>query len=628
MSKLDLISKIKDANVKYRAGDPIMEDHEYDLLIDELRTMVDNLEFEDIMSTLNEGEIERNDTRVKVTHPFILGSLEKLKHEQPQTLKKFISTYVKNKLCVSAKVDGISCRLHYENGKLISASTRGDGYVGIDITDKIRYVKFIPSTFGNNTVDIRGELVILKDDFATMSGYANPRNACAGIFNRKDSSIDELSKISFVAYTILGNEYTKSEQFEILSKDFKTAWNTELNTSVIEDNGEDISDVLFELANQEYEYEVDGLVISDISYRNEEKYRPDACMAYKINMLAVQTRLIDVIWQGPQKNGRFNPVGILEPVELGGSVIGKASIHNNDIIRKKGLKYGSIIQIIKSGDIIPTVTKVISNDDNTSDIEFPTVCPSCGETLVETEKFMVCPNTNCKDQTTFKTQYFLEKLGIENVSFKRLQQLGIFTIEDLISFYPNEKYKIETKLYDDMKSKMFTASRKDLLMATDFEGISTKILNKIFDFYGFENAIRHTNLIGLPIGVGEKIMSKFLSHVDENMVLVEKITNDNRYSYVETSQIEHRLSATALLGSICFTGSLSTMGRKEATNLAERNGYEVKNSVTKGLTYLVTSDPNSNSTKSKKAREFGTTVISETEFLNIMNSNGMNVDDL
>ena len=628
MNKLDLISKIKEANNKYRAGDPIMEDHEYDLLIDELRSMVDISEFEDIMSTLNEGEIERNDNRIKVSHPFILGSLEKLKHEQPHTLKKFITNYVKNKLCVSAKVDGISCRLHYENGKLISASTRGDGYVGIDITDKIRYVKFVPSTFGNDTVDIRGELVILKDDFATMSGYANPRNACAGIFNRKDSTIDELSKISFIAYTILGTKYTKSEQFEVLSNDFKTAWNTELNPVVIEDNGEDISDVLFELANQDHEYETDGLVISDISYRNEEKYRPDACMAYKINMLAAQTKLIDVIWQGPQKNGRFNPVGVLEPVELGGSVIGKATIHNNDIIRKKGLKYGSIIQIIKSGDIIPTVIKVVSNDVNTSDIDFPTVCPCCGETLVETEKFMVCPNKNCKDQTTFKTQYFLEKLGIENVSFKRLQQLGIFTIEDLIMFYPNEKYKIETKLYDNLKRKMFTSSRKDLLMATDFEGISTKILNKIFDFYGFENAIKHTNLIGLPLGVGEKIMSKFLSHVDENMIIVEKITNDNRYSYVENSEVEYKLSATAVIGSICFTGSLSTMGRKEAMNLAERNGYEVKSSVTKGLTYLVTNDPNSGSTKNEKAKKLGTLVIGEDEFLKLMNSNGINVDDL
>ena len=142
-------------------------------------------------------------------------------------------------------------------------------------------------------------------------------------------------------------------------------------------------------------------------------------MAFKLNLLAAQTRLIDVIWQGPQKNGRFNPVAVLEPIKLAGSMISRATIHNNDFIRKMNLRYGSIVQVVKGGDVIPHLVKVVSNDENTKEIEFPTVCPCCGTKLVETNLYMVCPNANCSDQLTLKTQHFLEKLDIDNISFKR-----------------------------------------------------------------------------------------------------------------------------------------------------------------------------------------------------------------
>ena len=621
------INLIRSANASYRLGEPVMSDAEYDKLIDELRAVVTPEKFSEIVSTLNEGAVEGDD-RKKVRHPFIMGSLEKLKYEEPKVVRKFIDKRVNGRMSVSAKVDGISCRLHYENGILTAASTRGDGFLGVDCTDKISYVKFIPKTFGTETMDIRGELVILKDDFATMEGYANPRNACAGIFNRKDPTIDELAKVSFVAYTILGDKYTKAEQFSILEQTFKVAWHTEIDLDMLDSEDDDVVEVLFEMANQDFDYETDGLVICDVEYRNEAKYTPDACMAFKLNLLAAQTRLIDVIWQGPQKNGRFNPVAVLEPIKLAGSMISRATIHNNDFIRKMNLRYGSIVQVVKGGDVIPHLVKVVSNGENTKEIEFPTVCPCCGTKLVETNLYMVCPNANCSDQLTLKTQHFLEKLDIDNISFKRLKQFNLNTIEDLIRFRPNEKYKLEKKLYQDLNTKLFNKSKRDIFAATDFEGISKKTLKKIFDFYGFETAVKHENLVGLPVGVGDKTMAKFLAYVDGNAKIVDEIVSDGRYSYVEQAEPDARPSVATIIGSICFTGSLKTMGRKEASNLAERNGFEVKNSVTKGLTYLVTNDPNSGSTKNEKAKKLGTIVIGEDEFLKLMNSNGMNVDDL
>ena len=137
-----------------------------------------------------------------------MGSLDKLKTEEPKSIIDFIKKYVKTTLNVSAKVDGISCRLHYENGKLISASTRGDGEFGEDITDKVKFVKCIPAKISiEDTIDIRGELVITKSDFMALSGFANPRNACAGIMNRKEWNKSDVEKISFVAYTVLGTKY-------------------------------------------------------------------------------------------------------------------------------------------------------------------------------------------------------------------------------------------------------------------------------------------------------------------------------------------------------------------------------------------------------------------------------------
>ena len=623
----NLIDRIREANSSYRSGNPIMPDSEYDSLVDELKSSIGNDEFIAIMEGMNEGAVE--DSSKKVSHPFIMGSLHKLKYEEPKSVAKFVHGKIKGTMSVSAKIDGISCRLHYENGTLTQASTRGNGKVGQDISDKIRFVKFVPQHISNiETVDIRGELVILKEDFLGMDGFANPRNACAGIMNRKDFSTEELSGISFIAYTILGERYTKSEQFSVLeSNGFKTAWHIEVDKDDIAADDVNLVDRLFWFATQDFEYDTDGLVLCGTDYRNEKSYYPDNCAAFKLNQLIAKTKLIDIEWQGPSKDGRIIPVAVLEPVSLGGSMIGKATLHNNDFIREKGISYGSTIELIKGGDIIPKVVKVLSNE-NTSPIEFPSVCRCCGTRLVERDHWFFCPNENCKDQTTYQVQHFLEKLGIENVSFKRLNQLGISTVEELLAFAPNESRKIEKKLYSDLKSKLFSRSRKDILSALNFEGISTKTLGKIFDHYGFDDAVKHDNLRGYPMGVGEKTMEKFLQTVDRNMETVNKITSDARYSYAGDSETENHLSSAAVIGTICFTGSLNSMGRKEASILAERNGFEVKNSVTKGLTYLVTNNADSGSTKAKKAMEQGTTVIDEEQFLKLVQSNGMNVDDL
>jgi len=354
MNKEELKQKILNANKAYREGKPIISDIQFDELVEKFQTLVSEDEYNEFRDSLHE-------VAGKVKHPFVMGSLDKLKAENDDDIKKFIDTYVKSSLHVSAKVDGISCRLHYENGKLISASTRGDGYFGESLTDKIIYVKNVPSKINSNDVfDIRGELVIFKDDFAKLEGFANARNACAGIMNKKYWDKEEIENVSFVAYTILGSKYTKNEQFFVLnSLGFKCSECTLINNkSIINGNiSQFLSDIVKK--NEALQYETDGLVICDANWKNEDEYRPDACKAFKVNQLIATTKVIDVAFEGPSKDGFFIPVAILEPVQLGGSVISRVTLHNLDVLEKLNLDFGDTIEILKSGDIIPRILRVV-----------------------------------------------------------------------------------------------------------------------------------------------------------------------------------------------------------------------------------------------------------------------------
>ena len=362
----DIKQKIIEANKAYRAGTPTMSDQDYDDFLESLKASMSESEYEDFVSTLNEGSIERN-IDGKVKHPFCLGSLDKLKAEEPEVVKKWIKENIKVSMSVSAKVDGISSRAEYRNGKLVSLTTRGDGYFGLDITSKAKYVKGLPSVlphgaWDNFTGSIRGELVIMREDFESIKDkYANPRNACAGIMNRKDNDKKfnefEARLVSFVPYTVLGNQYAKSEQFGFLEDaGFNAAWNVLVDKK---DIGEDIVDWLFKTAQNELPYETDGLVICDSEWRNEDKYRPDGCKAFKINQSAGVTKIIGFDWGTPSANGKFTPVALLEPIQLAGTTVKRVTCNNITWIEKMGIEIGKTVKVLKSGEIIPKIVEVL-----------------------------------------------------------------------------------------------------------------------------------------------------------------------------------------------------------------------------------------------------------------------------
>lgn len=362
----DIKQRIVESNKAYRAGTPIMDDQSYDDLLESLKASMSEAEYDAFVDSLNEGSIEKN-IDGKVKHPFVMGSLTKIKNEEPEEVKKFIKENIAGEMSVSAKVDGISSRAEYRNGKLVSLTTRGDGYFGMDITPKAKYIKGLPQAiphgqWDNFTGSIRGELVIMRSDFEGIKDkYANPRNACAGIMNRKDGDRkfdeSEARLVSFVPYTILGDKYPKIRQFTMLEEaGFNVAWNTVIEKKGL---GADIVDWLFETAQNEFPYETDGLVICDSEWRNEDKYRPDGCKAFKINQSAGITKIIGFDWGTPSANGRMVPVALLEPVQIAGTTVKRVTCNNVSFLERMGIEIGKTVRVCKRGEIIPAIEEVL-----------------------------------------------------------------------------------------------------------------------------------------------------------------------------------------------------------------------------------------------------------------------------
>ena len=625
-----LKSEIENANESYRIGRPVMDDLSYDELLEQYKELVSADEYGAFVRTLHEKS-------GKVKLPYLLGSLNKLKCQEPETIAKFVSKYAPDRLHVSAKVDGISACLVYKANKLVHAATRGDGEFGESLDDKIRFVKGVVLELPlpvKKDMTIRGELVILKKDFEDMNG-TNPRNVCAGIMNRKRTSKEwneaDLYRVSFVPYAVLGSEYTKAEQFQLL-KDcgFSTAWHTVLQGYKYEQLRKDpaaLADLMFEYATQELPYEIDGVVVSDTEYRNENKYYPDAQAAVKTNTMSAETTLIDVSWEGPSKDGVIFPVAIFENVMLGGASVSRATLHNLDYISGLSIKYGCRIRISKRGDIIPAVDAVVSTPSGARDIELPEECPCCGSRLVRDGVNLRCANSDCRAQKIYRIEHFIKKLGVMNASYKTLDNFGIDSYEKLLAFRPNSGKAMEKKLADELVNKVFRKSPEDIFAALNIRDLGEKIQKKIIGFYGWKN-VSDPNFGfegGLPSGVGDITLSKFKDARLENLRVVDMFVKDIRYSWTESAEPVRKQACAK--GSICFTGALS-IPRGQAAKLAEDAGFEVKNAVSKGLTYLVTPDPNSGSSKNEKAKKYGTAVIDEAAFMELVKTNDDSIMDM
>lgn len=602
-----LESKIAAANTAYRGGAQSMPDAEYDELLEMHLKLAGPVQHAKFANSLNEHVVERGQAKVK--HAYVMGSLDKLKSSDPSTLMKFIAKHVHGRLNVSAKVDGISAVAKYIDGKLVELVSRGDGYEGTSFMDKALCIQQLPMCIPSTEHElyVRGELVLKSDE--DVQSATNFRNVCAGLMNAKAWSKDDVSKVSFIPYTVLGSKWTKHEQFEMLEQlGFEPAWHDELDVQL-----DGIVELLVKIAEVDRGYGCDGLVLMAADAHNEDVYRPKNAMAFKLNKMSAVTRIVDVDWSGVSKDGFIIPVFVLEPVELGGAVISRASASNLDVLQSLGAKYGSVVELVKANDIIPHVTKVLSND-GAVDIELPRTCPCCGEKLVRDGVNLRCINADCEAQTVQQTAFFIKKLGCKNAAAATLKKLGICTFENLMEFKPDMSKKTEASLSNELLRKVFTRAPEELLAAMNFVGLSETLISKIVGFYGL-TAVENGAYAGMPDGVGEATLQKFKDSIQDNLRRMHIVMSDVRY----VGPMTHPgASGDVLLSngmSVCFTGKLETMARSDASKMAVAAGFKVMDNVKKGLTYLVTNDQDTSSSKGRAARKLGVQMLSEKQFI-------------
>jgi len=621
----DLRTRIVAANKAYRLGRPVMDDQTFDDLLDRYRALVPAEEFSAFRDTLHEET-------GRVVHPFLMGSLDKLKAEEPEKVLAFLAEHVADgKLDVSAKVDGISCRVRYENGIFASATTRGDGRAGLDVTEKVALVRGVPAMVpdfaGREAVDVRGELVIRDRDFASLADrFQNPRNATAGIMGQKEPDRDLLPRVSFVCYEIMGGELGKKEQFARLdAAGFRTARHWDLALDPEKDYAPGLVERLREMAETDFGYATDGLVLSGWDYRAEAKYRPDAQRAFKLNALEGESRVVGVDWGTPSKDGRLSPVALLSPIALGGSTVSRATLNNLDFIAEKDIRIGSKVRVLKSGDVIPKIVSV-ENAGETEAIAPPTRCPACGGPLVRDGVHLRCPDEDCPSRRFERIRRFIERLGIKRVALKTVEDLGLDSVEKLLSFRPAPGYKIQAQFASDLAGKLFSASRETLFKAMNFQGLAEKMLSKILDFYGLDAVEAwdrdpsrdFVKEAGFPKDVAEARVAVFKAGAKANLAVLRRIVSDPRWH--GTAKEERKAAATR--GAVCFTGALETMTREEAAKKAEEAGFAVRSDVTKALSYLVTNTPESGSGKNKKAQALGIPILTEEQFLALLAGEG------
>lgn len=631
----ELIIKIVEANTAYRNGTPIMTDTEFDDLLDRLKEMVDGDVYNGIRNSLMEepGNIK---------HPYLMGSLDKIKaFDNTASVSEWIRKHVPDTgtkddgIFISSKIDGCSARLSYRNGLLISATTRGDAEAGVDMTAKA--MVFAPTVLKSKfTGEIRGEVSLTDETLEALREYSgktykNLRNSTTGLINSKDVT-EETSFLRFFAYEIMGdNGLTKKEQFNRLAKlGFETALYTELtdiyNPKLELFGGEAFDKALLEVFNDftsRAPFDIDGLVVSDRNNTKvfENAVIPTETVAVKFNQMTGNTKLIDVLWN-VSKNGTLHPVAVVDMIRLGGSDIVNATLNNLDIMKELGLTLGCTVTLLKSGDVIPKVVGVSHpNPEDEVPIKYPTKCPSCHTELIYKDDalFPLCSNPKCDGMAFAKILHFLRQLEIKHVSLKTIAKFGLRGIDDILALTPDGG-AVKSKFYDDLGKYMFGASKETLLTAFDYDGVSSKIIDRMLAHYGYDRLVtaNYDELSkDFPHGVGEKFLSKFCTNFLKIKNDYESILNDSRYHGHSAVRNVPKTVVSGPLGGKGFvvTGPLETMSRENFKMVVLQNGGLYQSSVSKKTNYLVCNDMSSATSKVKKARDLGVTVIDETKFL-------------
>lgn len=634
----ELVDKLNEYAYRYYVlDDPSISDGEYDKLYDEL------VELEK-----EQGIVLSDSPTMKVggeplskfeqyTHKSRLYSLAKC--QSKEELMQWLNKLPDNLFSVEYKYDGLTLNITYSGGQLLRAVTRGNGEVGEDVTPQAKTIRTVPLSIPfKGEIEVQGECIMRLSELEKYNqshnvALKNPRNGAAGALRNLDPKVTAERKLDFFAYNI-GYSPDKRFNTQVEIHDFLTENKFKVGEYIKLAKSCEVADYVdaIEESRDNLDYLIDGAVIkvNSIATREELGYTAKAprwAMAYKYKPQEVSTILKEVIWQ-VSRTGKLNPLAILEPIELGGATVSRATLNNLDDIAKKGIKTNCRVFIRRSNDVIPEITGVAEYFPDSEDIVAPIKCPSCGAITQRDGAFLKCSNTlTCGSRIVSKIEHFASKsaMDIDGLSEKTIELLyGMNFLKDAADLYDLTADKLmlaegfKDKKTDNLlksleNSKQTTLARFLYALGIPNIGVKTaEVMANEFKLIERVMSAKKDELINLP-DFGEIMADavvNFFQNID-NTNLIKKLLEKG----IVIKKIEQKSGVFSGFN-VCLTGKLSTMPRgKAAEEIIERGGT-VSDSVSKRVDLVIAGEEAGS--KLDKAAKLNIKVIDENEFLEML----------
>jgi DNA ligase (NAD+) len=561
----------------------------------------------------------------KAKHQIPMGSLNKV--NTPAEMTKWIEdTYPDGKLLITEKLDGLSIEVVYEDGKLVQAITRGDGETGEDITVNVVKMGGVKSTLSDKfTGSLRGEIIMLKSVHqAHFPEKANPRNAASGVSKRLDGV--GADKLNILFYQALGDVDFGAEQAQfvwLVNQGVGTPhWWVVKTADQVNDFWRNYQDT----KRDKLDYDIDGLVVRVDNMANQEALgekdlRPKGAIAFKFDNEARESVIRDIVWQ-VGNSGRLTPVATVDPVQLVGATVTRASLYNLSYIEELGLSIGATVLVARANDVIPRIEELIKGTGHVA--KAPKHCPECGGSTLMVGENLTCTNTEkCPAQVVGRIKNWVKELNLlewGDTLINKLVDAGlVLTVADLYKLKVNDIANLD-RLGEKTAKKCLDIlwANNEVALDVFLGALSIPMIGqstiKAIMKAGCDTLEKFGQLgateFEMVDGVGPT-KAKFLADglKDNQQLILDIVANGVK--------LKSKVVGTLSGKSICFTGSMKTK-RPILEKMAADAGGDIKGSVGKGLTYLVIADPNSTSSKAQAARKLGTSLISEEEFLDLV----------
>lgn len=651
MQRSDLMDKVKRIqelvkqlneyrDAYYNEARPVVSDAEYDRLFDELSELENET-----------GVVYTNSPTQSVGYE-VKSELEKVKHSHPMlSLDKTKSVddlvkFARDKDCIlSLKMDGLTCLLTYENGELVQGETRGDGEIGELITHNAKVFENIPLTIDyKGHLEIEGEAIITYDDFEKINDglpedkkYKNPRNLASGSVRQLDSKIAAQRHIKFIAWKV-PTEIASSSFINRLQYASELGFDTVTLLPIRGNcNAEFINIVIEQLRKRanEKNFPIDGLVATynDITYGESlgmTGHHPKHSIAFKFTEDSEETVLREIEWS-MGKTGSLTPVAIFDSVDLAGTSVSRASLHNISIMKELNISIGATVTVVKKNEIIP---QIISCDASAMDVNIPITCPVCGEeTQIVKEndsEVLMCVNPHCKGKLLGRVSHFVSKKGMDisglsEETIKKFVELGWIT--EITDVYNLEQYYDRLSTMNGFGNRSVDKLRKSIensktvrldkfITSLSIPGIGTsqsKELAKVFNTWNdFRDASVGCYNFSQIDGFGDVLNNNIHSWFKDMCDIADKLASLMTFETEENSKTNNSLNGKSFV----VTGKVYKFkNRDEVKEAIEKFGGKVTGSVTKTTFALINNDIESNSSKNKKAKELGVQIINEDQLI-------------